>query len=1057
MHADDNDTRSVVYAIIALVVATWLAHASVTGLAQSGGPIVSVWLTTPDQLNLLAPQNGVAFQADTDQNATTIDVDSRTTFQQIDGFGASFTDSSAWLVYTKLTPGARNQLMSRLFDPVAGIGLSYLRQPMGATDFALSNYTYDDVPVGQTDASLTQFSIDHDRAYILPLLKQARLINTQLRIIATPWSPPPWMKTSQSMIGGGLNTSAMAPLAGYFVKFLQAYQAEGVPIDRITIQNEPHFTPASYPGMFMEWDQQDAFVSDFLGPALANAGLTTGVALWDHNWDDPSYPMNILNDSDAAQFVSGSAFHCYAGTPDAMTTVHDANPGKDLYLTECSGSTDLNWADTLKFDLETLIIGGTRNWARTVIKWNIALDTNLGPQNGGCSNCTGLVTIDQASRAVSYNVDYYTLGHASKFVMPGARRIASNTFGPGSIEDVAFKNPDGSIALIVLNADSVSRTFKVRIGQQSFLYQLPASGVATFTWQDSTTWTNQLPTVALTSPANGASYVAPGVVTLSATASDSDGYITSVKFYAGTSLIGLSARSPYTVTWSGAAAGSYNLTAVAVDNLGGSSTSATVSVTVNPASMGSTPFSGTPVALPGSVAASDFDNGGEGVAYHDTTAGNSGGAYRSTDVDLTSASEGGYLVGWTAAGEWLQYSVNVASAGTYLLEARVASSGQGGTFHVEFGGVNVSGALTIPNTGDWQTWTTVPATVTLPAGAQMMRIVFDTAPSGAVGNLLWVRLSNGATSTPYSGTPVPLPGTVAASDFDNGGEGVAYHDTTPGNSGGAYRSTDVDLTSASEGGYLVGWIAPSEWLKYNVNVASAGAYLLEARVASAGQGGTFHVEFGGVDVSGTLTIPDTGGWQTWTTVSATATLSAGAQVMRVVFDTAPSGAVGNLLWVRLASASTSTPFSGTPIALPGTIHAETFDNGGEGVAYHDTTPGNSGGAFRNTDVDIEGSSLGGYDVGWIADGEWLRYAVNVTTAGSYTLTFHVASPYAAGRMHAVIGGVTTDPIVIPNTGGWQNWTAVSVTVTLAAGPQTLTLMFDTGGFNVADVTAVLSP
>ena len=332
MNSAHNNKRSIVFAVVTLAVAVWLVHASIQQLA-AGGALVSVWLTTPDQLNLLAPQSSISFGPDADQNPTTIDVDSRTTYQQIDGFGASFTDSSAWLVYSKLTPGARNDLMSRLFDPVAGIGLSYLRQPMGATDFALSNYTYDDVPAGQTDAALTHFSIDHDRAYILPLLKQARLINSQLRIIATPWSPPAWMKTSQSMIGGALNTSAMTPLAGYFVKFLQAYQAEGVPIDRITIQNEPHFTPAGYPGMFMEWDQQESFVRDYLGPAFANAGLTTGIALWDHNWDDPNYPTNILADGGAAQYVSGSAFHCYAGTPDAMTTVHDFSPGKDLYLT----------------------------------------------------------------------------------------------------------------------------------------------------------------------------------------------------------------------------------------------------------------------------------------------------------------------------------------------------------------------------------------------------------------------------------------------------------------------------------------------------------------------------------------------------------------------------------------------------------------------------------------------------------------------------------------------------------------------------------------------------
>jgi O-glycosyl hydrolase/sarcosine oxidase gamma subunit len=903
---------------------------------------------------------------------------------------------------------------------------------------------------------LTHFSIDHDRAYILPLLKQARLINNQLRIIATPWSPPAWMKSSQSMIGGALNTSAMAPLAGYFVKFLQAYQAEGVPIDRITIQNEPHFTPAGYPGMFMEWDQQDAFVRDFLGPAIANAGLTTGIAVWDHNWNEPNYPMNILADASAAQYVSGSAFHCYAGTPDAMTTVHDANPGKDLYLTECSASTDLSWTDILKFDLETLIIGGTRNWARTVIKWNIALDTNHGPQNGGCSTCTGLVTIDQSSGAVGYNVDYYTIGHASKFVMPGARRIASNTFGPGSIEDVAFKNPDGSIALIVLNADSVPRTFKVRVGPQSFLYLLPASGVATFTWQDSTTWTNQLPAVALTAPANGASYVAPGVITLSATASDSDGYITSVNFFAGGSLLGSSERPPYTITWSGVPAGSYNLTAVAVDNLGGSSTSAPVGVTVNPPNAGPTPFSGTPVAVPGTIEAEQFDNGGEGIAYHDVTAGNAGGQYRATDVDVEATTDvnGGYDVGWISSGEWLIYTINVTTASTYTFDARVACLGAGGTFHVEINGVAVTGPLTIPNTGGWQTWTTVSTSIPLTAGTQRLRLVFDTAgPSGAVGNFNYLRVSAPASGpTPFSGTPVAVPGTIEAEQFDNGGEGVAYHDLTAGNSGGQFRATDVDIEATTDvnGGYDVGWISPGEWLIYTINVTTAGTYTLDARVACPGAGGTFHLEINGAPLTGALTIPNTGGWQTWTTVSTSIHLAAGTQTLRLVFDTlGPSGAVGNVNYLRVSvPASGPTPFSGTAVAVPGTIEAEQFDNGGEGIAYHDVTAGNAGGQYRATDVDIEATTdvNGGYDVGWISPGEWLLYTINVATAGTYTLDARVACSGAGGTFHFEIDGVAvTGQLTIPDTGGWQAWTTVSTSILLSAGTQRLRLVFDTAG------------
>jgi hypothetical protein len=466
------------------------------------------------------------------------------------------------------------------------------------------------------------------------------------------------------------------------------------------------------------------------------------------------------------------------------------------------------------------------------------------------------------------------------------------------------------------------------------------------------------------------------------------------------------------------------------------------------ASSASTPYMGT-IAIPGTVNASNFDDGGEGVAYHDTTPGNTGMAYRTTDVDLEYSSDGKTNVGWIAAGEWLNYSVNVAAAGSYLLEARVASAGQGGTFHVEFGGANVTGSLTIPDTGGWQTWTTISKQVTLPAGAQFMRVVFDTSVSNAVGNLLWIRFT-GPSSTPYTGTPITLPGTFHAETFDDGGEGVGYHDTTAGNSGGQFRTSDVDIETSSLGGYDVGWIDDGEWLRYSVNVMSAGSYTLQFRVASPFSTGRMHVAVGSV-TSDPIVIPNTGDWQNWTLVKVNATLSAGPQAMTLVFDTGGF----NVADISVTPAA-STPFTGTAIALPGVFHAEAFDNGGEGIAYHDTSMGNSGGQFRTTDVDIEASSLGGYDVGWIDDGEWLRYSVNVASAATYTLQFRVASPYSSGRMHAIIGGVTTDPILIPNTGGWQNWTQVSVKVALAAGPQTMTLVFDAGNFNVADITAALA-
>jgi len=446
------------------------------------GPAVQMWLTTPGGDKLLSQEPDIHFASGGAAVPTTITVDEGTTYQEMVGFGAAITDASAWLLQNGMTALQREALLQELFGPKPGLGLSFTRLTMGASDFSLHQYSYDDMPAGETDSSLTHFSIDSNRAYVLPVVQRALAMNPQLKIMASPWSPPGWMKTTGSLIQGTLRPEAYAPFAEYFRRYIEAYRAEGVPIYAITLQNEPHYEPADYPGMLLDPPVRALLIGQYLGPSLARSGIGTIILDWDHNWDEPQSPLQVLSDSAAASYTAGVAWHCYAGDVSAQTMVHDAHPEKDTYFTECSGGEWApNFADNLKWIVGTLVIDATRDWAKGVILWNLALDGQHGPHTGGCGNCRGVVTITSGG-AVTRNVEYYALGHASRFVRSGARRIASTSF-PGDLETVAFRNPDdGSKALIVVNTAAQERTFAVVWSGQSFRYVLPAGAVVTFSW-----------------------------------------------------------------------------------------------------------------------------------------------------------------------------------------------------------------------------------------------------------------------------------------------------------------------------------------------------------------------------------------------------------------------------------------------------------------------------------------------------------------------------------------------------------------------------------------------
>lgn len=412
----------------------------------------------------------------------TITVNDAAKYQQIDGFGASLTDSSAWLLWNRLTEAQRKDALQMLFSREKGIGLSVLRQPMGASDFALAPYSYDDMPEGQSDPQLKHFSIGHDRLYILPLLREARQFNPDLKIMATPWSPPGWMKTSGSLIQGALLPEAYGPLARYFVDFALEYESAGVPIYAITPQNEPMYTPNDYPGMGMSAHEQAEFVAKHLGPAFRDAHLKTKILVFDHNWDLIEYPLRVLDDSAAAPFVAGTATHCYGGVASAQSELHERFPDKGIWMTECSGG-DWQTGNLLEHQVR-LVIDAVRNWAKSVVLWNLALNQLHQPYLGGCTTCRGILTVNDATQPaqVTPTVDFTALAHASKFVAPGAYRVDSNSFGQGSLEDVAFLNADGSVALLVMNSGHSSVAFNIAWHGNFATYSLAGGAVATFRW-----------------------------------------------------------------------------------------------------------------------------------------------------------------------------------------------------------------------------------------------------------------------------------------------------------------------------------------------------------------------------------------------------------------------------------------------------------------------------------------------------------------------------------------------------------------------------------------------
>ena len=438
---------------------------------------ISSWLTNPDKSALLQKQDvKIIFNTPANQYST-IFVDTTTTYQVMDGFGIALTGGSAYLI-NNLSPEIRDALLNELFlQDDNSIGISYLRISIGASDLDASVFSYDDLPAGETDVELKKFSLAPDKADLIPVLKSIMKLNPGLKIMGSPWSAPVWMKTNKNSIGGSLLPEYYEVYAKYLVRFITEMKAEGIPIDAITIQNEPLYG-GNNPSMVMVASEQRDFIKNNLGPAFRSAGITTKIIVYDHNCDHPEYATDILSDPEAYQYIDGSAFHLYGGNISAMSAVHDAYPAKNVYFTEQWMGGPSKFGPDMKWYVQNVIIGSTRNWSKGVIEWNLASDSLYDPHTpGGCTSCEGAITI---STGISRNVAYYTLAHASKFVPAGSVRIASNLLT--ALPNVAFQTPDGRKVLLVLNNTDKSETFNIGFNKKNATASLSGGAVATYVW-----------------------------------------------------------------------------------------------------------------------------------------------------------------------------------------------------------------------------------------------------------------------------------------------------------------------------------------------------------------------------------------------------------------------------------------------------------------------------------------------------------------------------------------------------------------------------------------------
>ena len=414
------------------------------------------------------------------------------TFQEVDGFGLAITQASCYNLLS-MAPEDRTAFLTEIFSREEGLGSSLIRVCIGGSDFSLDEFTWCDEP------GMENFAVHVlDEQWLFPVLDQIFRINPAVKIIASPWSCPRWMKMSDNggyydkWTAGRLNPAHYQEYADYFVRWIREMESRGYPIYAVTLQNEP-LNRGNSMSLYMTWEEQRDFIKQAVGPAFRAAGLKTKILLFDHNYnyDDiasqQDYPIRILQDAEAAQYVAGSAWHNYRGKVSTLDRMHSAFPDKEIYFTEASiGSWGYSFDGNLISDFRDIFLGTLGRYGKGVTLWNLMLDEQGKPYRpDGCSTCFGAVTLSSADhRTITRNSHYYDVAHCSKVLQPGAVRLGTKGYETSGLTYQWYRNPDGSQALLLLNEGSSDALVNFVTGKHSISCKVPAKSIQSIRWEE---------------------------------------------------------------------------------------------------------------------------------------------------------------------------------------------------------------------------------------------------------------------------------------------------------------------------------------------------------------------------------------------------------------------------------------------------------------------------------------------------------------------------------------------------------------------------------------------